>query len=73
MYLNSNYGFRENITTTKYIIINNNFLSNFGYKGAIIIRIKLPYSFGMFIVAGFNKLGDKMRAVIEGGISFYLC
>jgi len=72
LYLNSNYGFRETIPTTKDIIIKDNYLPNVGYEGAIGIRIKSPYSFGMFSEAGLNKLDDKMRAVIQGGISSYL-
>ncbi len=73
LYLNSNYAFRKTMPASKDIIINkDNFLPNVGYEGAIGIRIKSPYSFGMFVEAGFNKLDDKMRAVIQGGISFYL-
>lgn len=52
-------------------ISNSNYLPSVGLEGAIGFRLKSK-NVGIFVEAGLNKLGDKARAVVQGGISFYI-
>lgn len=67
-YVKSNYKLKR---TTASEVQGHTYLSQVGIEASI----GLKYNFnrvGFFAESGLNKLDDKTRAVVQGGLSFYL-